>query len=833
MKRDIQLYINGQEVDLAKDSLIQLTYTMDDLTEPAVVKNSYSQSVTLPGTARNNRILGHIAELTSNTAANGFNPLIRTPFILMYNGCEVLERGYIKLDNISHKGETVIYNITLYGGLGSFFYSLSFDEAGEKKSLASLDYLNGDKLDFRIYKEVVEEAWATLGTPYQAQSKWHTLNFAPAYNGLPDGDFSADKAMCNPTNANYPTTIVDSDGRTLTATNFISLSEEYTEWEVKDLRSYLQRPVIRMRALVEAMCNSEQNGGYKVNLDSTFFNDDNPIWADTWVALPILNTLEIPEDEGEVGVEWNETPLFLPTAERSVRYAENLEGATLNEVVISARLGIVGSFAGGSYRLTKDGSAVSATVTLTAYNKSGEVLGSTTQGNSLFNSVPTDNRAYSNDFSLELLNIVNMASLVLEVTIPEGATLVSLATSESVGFATAILYNNADSSYINYSGALSARTGALIAQDVLLATSHTPADYLISYAKMCGLHFLYDKVANEISIVTRNTLYGSAEKIDLTKRIDRGSNIKVLPYAIENKWYDYRSENEEGEFATYYKKIYGKVYGEQVVNTGYDFNAEHTDVMESVIFGGVAEVRERSRYYNRITQPINEVETRIPSVFLDAGHSVLYKLAQLEQEEDVPTARSYATIDYLDATYKSYYPLAMAQFHSEDNSPIDANNALLFFTGKVSAYVTLTDDTAEMMRYNENEPCWILNESATPREIPHFSRYMGAYSLDWGTPQEVDNPTFDVEVDWRTLYGNYWRAYTQDRFTSDTRVVTAKVDLRQMQVGEALLRNFYYFDNVVWTLNKISNHSVTTEALTECEFVRVIDIDNYTNGQNI
>lgn len=72
----------------------------------------------------------------------------------------------------------------------------------------------------------------------------------------------------------------------------------------------------------------------------------------------------------------------------------------------------------------------------------------------------------------------------------------------------------------------------------------------------------------------------------------------------------------------------------------------------------------------------------------------------------------------------------------------------------------------------------------------------------------------------------------EDRYDVDTTVLRCKVNLGGMQVGQNLLRNFYWFDNSWWVLNKISNHSLTTYDLTDCEFVRVQDKDNYTNGQS-
>ena len=58
MRRKIRLYIGDQLADLDDQSFILFNYQMDDLSNPAVVKNSFSQQITLKGTHANNRIFG-------------------------------------------------------------------------------------------------------------------------------------------------------------------------------------------------------------------------------------------------------------------------------------------------------------------------------------------------------------------------------------------------------------------------------------------------------------------------------------------------------------------------------------------------------------------------------------------------------------------------------------------------------------------------------------------------------------------------------------------------------------------------------------------------------
>ena len=93
MKQTVSLYIGRQLADLSDDSLIEMNYATEDLLNPTVVKNSYSQQVTLPGTARNNAIFGQIYRFDANILTLGgntgtqFSPLARTPFVIYSARC--------------------------------------------------------------------------------------------------------------------------------------------------------------------------------------------------------------------------------------------------------------------------------------------------------------------------------------------------------------------------------------------------------------------------------------------------------------------------------------------------------------------------------------------------------------------------------------------------------------------------------------------------------------------------------------------------------------------------------------------------------------------------
>ena len=71
MRRKISLYIADNLVDLDDQSLILFNYTMEDLLNPTIVKNSYSHQITIKGTPNNNRLFGDIFRLDRVLSYNG------------------------------------------------------------------------------------------------------------------------------------------------------------------------------------------------------------------------------------------------------------------------------------------------------------------------------------------------------------------------------------------------------------------------------------------------------------------------------------------------------------------------------------------------------------------------------------------------------------------------------------------------------------------------------------------------------------------------------------------------------------------------------------------
>lgn len=279
MRRNITLYIGGHPIDLDDDNLVLFNYTQEELENPTIVKNSYSQQITLKGTRNNNKVFTDSFRLDKTTSF-GYNPRLKVDFAIYNEMNEILESGYVKLDSVTRNKRTPEYKVTLYGGLGSFLYQLSFDEQGNKKTLADLDFLGTEnpetEFNYTIGRTFVRQSWDVLSGEGQ-QPLGQILNFAPCYNGIPE-NFDADKAIYDFTDSQY------SGVGILKA----SLSRAYTEMETQDFRSYLQRPILKVKAIFDGITRFATSIGWTFSISQDLYQQSD-FFTKTWMTLPLLD----------------------------------------------------------------------------------------------------------------------------------------------------------------------------------------------------------------------------------------------------------------------------------------------------------------------------------------------------------------------------------------------------------------------------------------------------------------------------------------------------------------------------------------------------------------
>lgn len=708
--RYIELYIAGKKVDLDNQSFILFNYTMEDLSNPTIVKNSFSQQITLKGTDRNNEIFGAIYRMDrvsmytnrGNQSGAFYNAAKKTPFVIYNEMSEILESGYVKLNEVVRKGNEVEYQISLFGGLGSFFYGLMYNEDGSKRSLDGMRYKNGLGEWTRSFVKAggfnhkqVQQGWACLlnaNMIWNADwSLWNVINFAPAYNGYTEG-FDANKAVMSEARYDNVATNPTIEGesctfKTGTSSTLATFSNKHDMWEVRDMRWYLLRPVMNVYSILLAITDPENNGGFEVALD---LGDllESPMLKYSWVTLPMIK----PEDKKKPG----------------------------------------------------------------------------------------------------------------------------------------------------------------IFHDVLSGTK-SPAEYLISFAKILGLVFIYDKGRKKVTIRKRSDFYAAHknEIVDITTRVDI-SSLSIVPVLGDSHYYQ-MGGGALGEWAEQYKETYGLEYAIQRINTGNEFNLDTKKITDGIIYKDGVDVQEKSHMYQSDgysvlydeSTPIQREYFMLP--LYEEVKMQYFTRSQQEVKETNLIARESWDRYFFNNSYPYVDWTPKVQLHGKDNKSVEGADVLLLFDGARTApefssdrllYYYLSDDTNDMMTLNENVPCWNLTTEnvVAMRYLPSFRRHrthsdgVTEYpdcGWEWGTPKERGVNGFNEGLS-PTIYNRYWRNYLTDRYDDDTFIMKCKVDFQGMDVGQELLGRFYYYDGAVFVLNSIKNHSLTTWDLTECEFIKVQDINNYT-----
>ena len=131
MKREVRVFIEGQQIDLFNDENIEVNSSVQNIADISKTSTDFSQAFTIPATTRNNAIFQHFYQSDVDGTYNfqerkdGYIEIDMTTF----------RRGRIQLEKSNVKnGQVENYTITFYGELTSLK-----DLFGEDK-LSDIDY---------------------------------------------------------------------------------------------------------------------------------------------------------------------------------------------------------------------------------------------------------------------------------------------------------------------------------------------------------------------------------------------------------------------------------------------------------------------------------------------------------------------------------------------------------------------------------------------------------------------------------------------------------------------------------------------------------------------
>lgn len=798
----VELYINNQKVYFKEPPEIFVTYAHTDLHNPTVVKNSYTKTVTIEGTPENNRIFNNFYDLKRINNPDLFNPSRKEVFTLYRNG-EPMETGYVKLDKVNKKNGRITYDITLYGGLGQFLYNLQYKEDGEQMKLSDLEY-NTD-FNFTIDRNTIKGAWQHITGMKEVDSKYDIINFAPCYNGIPK-DFSANKVAIDVWSfkANNPRLYeqftTSKDGYGLVDNKWLlgELNKDYDEWQVKDLRSYLQRPVIRFKEIIQACCKPENNGGYRVDLDADFFNTENQYYENAWMTLPLLSELENVDGDG---AEY----AYLKVDGDKITIADIVDGTKLKTIKIPMTMCANASAGGVSNLYTGVQITLnpSKNTWVESYNACRYVQLVVYDGN---NNVVAGSNV--NSFYTDIKNAVDFAyKPTFETTINKiTGHYVNAPNSDLYVFNAAFydlainniewksdyymklvvksaeiknyeigwyrpdypehekMHNNLGINFlykrneyhnweetvktVNFSSTIDSNIFEIlsapndmrkITKKKLLNSESTPCDYFLSYLKMFNLHIWKDMYENLIYVRQRKNFFVDEVK-DIEDWVDRGDAITIKPLTFENKWLNFNFETvDDTALAKAYVDEYGIKYGCQKVDTNYNFDNSSKDLFQGNVFKNAIQCRGKSRYYTDIYQSYSDDDVFYPPFMLDGCKTYLFNGSGDTTDGSAITPKStQVAINWWKEKYYDFSP--KPSFVNKDNEGVEGANVLLFYNGR-----TLMEDVGgNRLRFQITD------------DIPQFEL------LNDGEPCWIWSMDWDVSIDYMTYFPVFSRYITNE-----------------------------------------------------------------------
>lgn len=330
----LELYIANRKADIPENFNVLFNYNSTEVSNPTAIKNKYSSTITLPGTPNNNEIFGNIwnlgrilipqeqdlrgpYDIGRILSSVHFDPRKRVDFKI-YNNSDLIESGYLQLLEINYTLPEITYRLSLYGGIGDFFYTLQYDQDNIEKNLGSLYWGWSSTLDlenvvsFDLWnRNFIKDTWDNLGTTPTSPDIKKDITAIPSYSGQYE-DFSADKVLVNvPSLSGYysqyqtvfPSQISDG-GQTYSLYNgkyaLVETPRELSEYEARDLRSTYQRIGLRFSSFFRAISDPINNGGYEVVLDPEI--KDTPYFKKSWILLdrPKFETDEDAEDTNKL-----------------------------------------------------------------------------------------------------------------------------------------------------------------------------------------------------------------------------------------------------------------------------------------------------------------------------------------------------------------------------------------------------------------------------------------------------------------------------------------------------------------------------------------------------
>lgn len=305
---NLQLIIEGMEVELKEGVIVALTKEFDNLSNVTDIINTWSKTVSVPFTTQNHKVFGEIyrydkAITTGADIPIGINidPSRRLEFKLLYNGT-VFMSGYAKMNGATMKNGIGTYNLNLFGQLGMVFNELKQLTFDNKNDEIEEKYRLKDYVKDIISKDLVAECWdkayEDVVFTLENAKTLDFIGFAPTNSGL-NSEFDSSTFEVNGVKTQsikeyieekYPNTW--GSGATNNLYDLESaIGDGIQPLAIGEYRSYYTQPYVYVPKLFQILQdNCKKLTDYDLKFEPGWFNKENPYYGRMVMLLKNFGT---------------------------------------------------------------------------------------------------------------------------------------------------------------------------------------------------------------------------------------------------------------------------------------------------------------------------------------------------------------------------------------------------------------------------------------------------------------------------------------------------------------------------------------------------------------
>lgn len=866
----LRIFIENTELELDSSVQVAITKQFEDLSNPATVINDWSKTVSIPFTAKNNATFGHIYcadKLTlSRSGGNGpltgiyFDPYKKLNMRLQW-GDAVVMTGYAKMNEIKQVAGKGTYELTLFGQLGKVFQEMmkiTFDE-----SSSDTDYIIDGSLyvDENMNKELVYKSWTSSGQEHEtlypryfypsgsstpvshpAYKVTDIIGFAPNNSFNDSFDYKAFQSS-----ATGSTKFEDVLGTGFTQDTGISpdtaIPDGMLPREIGEFRSYLQLPYIYFNKLFKIFqAKAEAITGYQFDLDSEWFNEDNPYWYKLVYMLKNLSTLKNDTyrnsyrssgntscvDPSDTSKQWRYdfSPVsdylsFNPSQEQnSILAPDHKHFVFPSNSVVNGTMSIhikfqVATNLGSTQTLKIRGNSV---FVLDLYATDG--TNNTRIGRICYKDPNTGYYAGESDYVID----------VPSKSIPSGAYTWVLSDRDYTfqipstnfnGGQMAFYWNlwgyNAEilvdgvSMFVNSNPStvilgdlttiasvndlylsttpLVGRSYSRVTLNTLWDNDYNVFEQILNYCKMYRIGVSVDDVTKKIVFKPIHKYFQNYTVNNWTDKIDKTKDYKVTPITFEDKYVLFNYEDSDTKLGDEYRTKYGYDFGEYRLTTDYNFNEETNELFEGI--NGSMVNTDNSLSWNTLYD-----------------HRIIYSMPA-----EITVYCKDDDRKYVDTFGQYYFHKGLAYWSTEEG--LDMRS------------VGISDDS--MLQQGANTFFYVQNQGPITgcTTYPFLDIVYGENMCLFNVP--MLNYTYLQNYSGKkSLFKNFWERYLNERYNVQNKKITCYVDLRPNDYINFKWNKLVKLGNQLCVVNKIYDYDVSSNEPTKVDLLTIQNTSAYT-----